>query len=101
MSGGRPEFRAETVGGRYRRFRLAVLRSTEVCCICGGTVDRTVPPRHPRAPSLEHKISLKLGGQAMDWENAGVAHYGCNSSRGDGTSRSNRRNGHHGTSESW
>lgn len=90
MSGGRPAFRAKTIGAAYRRFRDAVLRSTDQCCIVpclmgGVPVRRDVAPNDPLYATLQHHVPLALGGKPRDWNNAGVAHLRCNVTLGDGT----------------
>lgn len=71
-------------GGRpYERLKKLIYQR-EVCWICGKPCQYDVGPRHPMAPSVDHRIPLKHGGHPTAVENAELAHYGCNSSRKDG-----------------
>lgn len=62
-----------------------MIYAREVCWICGGSVRYDLGPRHPLAPSVDHLVPLSLGGHPLDPQNAELAHYGCNSRRGNGT----------------
>jgi 5-methylcytosine-specific restriction endonuclease McrA len=60
------------------------------CQICGEKVDCSVPPDHPRAPTLDHIHPLKVPGDTTGelggthtYDNVRTAHYGCNSARGN------------------
>lgn len=76
-------------GGRpYERLKKEIYKRV-ICWICGKPVDYTVPPRHPMAPSVDHRVPLhppdgSPGGHPTDPRNAELAHYGCNSRRGNG-----------------
>jgi 5-methylcytosine-specific restriction endonuclease McrA len=79
-------------GGRpYERLKK-VIYAREICWLCGKPVNYDVPPRHPLAPSVDHVIPLhpadgSPGGHPTAIENAQLAHYGCNSARGNGSRR--------------
>jgi 5-methylcytosine-specific restriction endonuclease McrA len=46
----------------------------------------TWPARHPRSPSVDHIVPLSLDPtRGNDPANLRAMHFGCNSSRGDGT----------------
>lgn len=71
-------------GGRpYERLKK-IIYPRVICWICGKPVDYTVHPRHPQAPSVDHRMPLARGGHPTDPGNAELAHYGCNSARGAG-----------------
>lgn len=55
------------------------------CEICGKPCRYDLGPRHPLAPSVDHIIPLSMGGHPTAVGNARLVHYGCNSSRGNGT----------------
>jgi hypothetical protein len=91
-------------GNPYWKARQKVLANATHCAICGGELDFNALPRSPRSPSVDHIITLKALRQyppterhrlSTSPENMRPAHYGCNSSRGDGrttnTSTARRR----------
>lgn len=57
-------------------------RDGGACHICGGPVDLSAPPRSPAAPTIDHVTPLSRGGKHTP-ENVRLAHYGCNSRKGD------------------
>lgn len=77
-------------GAAYERLKRAVYKR-EICWLCGKPVQYDVGPRHPLAPSLDHRHPLNKGGDLLDPDNAELAHYGCNSARHDNPVSSARR----------
>jgi 5-methylcytosine-specific restriction endonuclease McrA len=71
-------------GRPWRRIRARVIASSDICWICQERVDKTLPARHPRSASVDHVNAINLGGALRDPANLRLAHYGCNSRRGDG-----------------
>jgi 5-methylcytosine-specific restriction endonuclease McrA len=69
---------------RWKTLRRRLVRSAEVCAICGRLLDRTAPARSRWSPSVDHIVPLHLGGAPFDPSNLRVTHFGCNSSRGVG-----------------
>jgi 5-methylcytosine-specific restriction endonuclease McrA len=58
------------------------------CEKCHQLIDPpgTWPHRHPKSPSVDHRVPLsKDRALAHDRNNLRAMHYGCNSARGDGT----------------
>jgi len=53
------------------------------CWLCNEQIVFHLRPRHPLGPSLDHVVPLAKGGSLLAPGNARLAHYGCNSSRGD------------------
>lgn len=53
-----------------------------ICQLCLGLVDKTVRPNHPNAPSVDHIIPVSKGGDNT-FQNIQLAHYGCNSRKGN------------------
>lgn len=74
-------------GGRPFERLKKVIYAREICWLCGKPVRYDVGPRHPLAPSVDHLIPLSKGGHPTAIENAELAHYGCNSARGNGSNR--------------
>jgi 5-methylcytosine-specific restriction endonuclease McrA len=58
------------------------IRDNWTCALCNGSVDSSFEGRHPKAPSLDHIIPLSKGGP-HSYENVQLAHYGCNSRKGN------------------
>jgi 5-methylcytosine-specific restriction endonuclease McrA len=85
-------------GRPWQRIRRAVIGLTLTrgtpCPRCHRALDPdgTWPDRHPLSLSVDHIVPLSIAPQrAHDMSNLRVMHYGCNSSRGDGTSERIRR----------
>lgn len=84
---------------RYRRlraiFRDDCRRNDVGCCwtvngTCrypGQPIAWEDPPRTPRTFTVEHLTPRSLGGSRDDPANWACSHYGCNSARGNGTTR--------------
>jgi len=51
------------------------------CWLCGGAVDRDVPPSFPGAPSVDHVVPRARGGTGTA-ANLRLAHRRCNTRRG-------------------
>lgn len=78
--------RRAAVAGPGRKtlgFRSVAERDRWVCQLCGEPVsqDETVP--HPLAPTMDHVVPLARGG-AHEMGNVQLAHFICNSVKGDG-----------------
>lgn len=69
-------------GRPWRTLQARVFAEETHCHLCGEWVDQLLPPRHPRARSVDHLISLESGGPPLDRSNVRLAHLGCNSRRG-------------------
>lgn len=79
---GNPAVR-EWVGNNRTEIQRQVYASSDVCCHCGKLVDFDADPRSRWAPSVEHYEPRSKGGDPFDLANCGLAHYGCNSKRGN------------------
>lgn len=77
-------------GRPWRRLQAQVYATETHCHLCGEWVDPTLPKNHRRARSVDHLIPLSLGGPPLDRDNARLAHIGCNSRRGNGTTTMRR-----------
>lgn len=58
------------------------LRDGWRCQICGGQVDKRSKVPHPKAPTMDHIIPVSLGGPHTR-QNLRLAHFLCNSKRGN------------------
>ena len=65
--------------------RLAVYERDGWCCqLCGLSVDRNAAVPQPLAPTLDHIIPIAKGGPHT-YTNVQLAHFACNSRKGDAT----------------
>lgn len=67
---------------RKGRWRLIGPRDEWRCWLCGHTVDAEIKHPHPMSPSVDHVQPIVLGGADTD-DNLRLAHFSCNSRRGD------------------
>lgn len=56
----------------------------EPCARCGKPIDWTAAPRTPSSYTADH-VTPTIQGGSDRLSNLRTMHYGCNSSRGDGT----------------
>lgn len=75
-------------GGRpWQRIKDELFVPGVVCWLCGEPIEFGLRRNHPRGPSVDHVISLDMGGHPTARENTRPAHFGCNSRKGSGRSR--------------
>lgn len=86
---------------RYKRLAAWVYRAYDVCCICGGPVDKTLRFPDPKSRSLEHLTPIADGGDPYDPANAALAHLGCNSRKGQAMQHRGQRSSLGTPSRSW
>lgn len=72
-------------GPRALSFHAIAERDQWRCQLCGSPVGPASAWPHPLAPTLDHIIPLAFGG-THDAANAQLAHFRCNSLKGDGVS---------------
>lgn len=77
-------------GHRRRQLRAQVLAEEDVCWLCGGPVDKTLPAGHPMAPELDEVLPVSHGGSPYDRANVRLSHRLHNQQRGAGL-RAGRR----------
>ena len=61
-------------GHRRRELRKRVLASKDVCGICGGLVDKTLPHLDPMAPEVDEVVPVSMGGDPLARANVRLAH---------------------------
>jgi len=68
--------------GQFRteleRNRLIILRTQNICGICGQPVDKTRKNPDPLAPTIDHIIPVSKGGHPSELANLQLAHRWCN-----------------------
>lgn len=77
--------RTAGAGNKTLSFRSVAERDGWTCQLCGGTVNPTLTVPHPMAATLDHVIPLSMGGEHSE-ANGQLAHFLCNSRKGDGAS---------------
>ena len=78
--------RADRIGEHrtaYEKNRLIILKTQEICGICGGLVDKKIKPPHPLSPTVDHIIPIAKGGNPSALENLQLAHRWCNRQKSD------------------
>lgn len=68
---------------RWAQLKAQVYAEETACHLCGGTWFTDIA-RHRLSRSVDHVIPRSLGGNMWDRTNLRLAHYGCNSRRGNG-----------------
>ena len=77
------KFRSSAAWKRARRIVLSEEDTCGAVCNgffigCGRIVDKTLPPRLPGSPEVDHLIPLELGGDPIARENLTLMHKSCN-----------------------
>ena len=78
--------RPDRVGNQRTAFdknRMIILRTQEVCGICGTPVDKTLRSPHPLSPTVDHIIPVSKGGHPSALDNLQLAHRICNRAKAD------------------
>lgn len=57
-------------------------RDNGICHLCNNIVDKAYPPRHKMSASIDHVTPISRGGTDTK-DNIKLAHYGCNSRKGN------------------
>ena len=72
------EFRTE-----FEKNRRIILRTQQLCGICGQPVDMSRRYPDPLSPTVDHIIPLAKGGHPSDLANLQLAHRWCNRAKSD------------------
>lgn len=67
----------------YAKNKKTILKSQDVCGICGRLVDKTLKYPNPMCATVDHIIPLNKGGHPSDLENLQLAHLFCNRQKSD------------------
>ena len=62
--------------------KIVYERDNGICGLCGEIIDINHKSPHPKSLTLDHIIPLSKGGK-HSYDNVQVAHYSCNSSKGN------------------
>lgn len=78
--------RADRVGKHRVAFdknKKILLRTQNVCGICGKPINVNLNPPDPMAPVVDHIIPIAKGGHPSDINNLQLAHWTCNRQKSD------------------
>lgn len=67
----------------FESAKKKILKTQEVCGICGKPVDKSLKFPHPLSASIDHIIPIDKGGSASDIDNLQLAHLCCNRQKSD------------------
>lgn len=67
----------------FERNKKIILKTQNVCGICGNPVDMSLKYPDPLAPCIDHIIPVAKGGHPSDIDNLQLAHWTCNRQKSD------------------
>lgn len=67
----------------FEKNKKIILKTQNVCGICGQPVDTHLKYPHPLAPVIDHIIPINKGGHPSDITNLQLAHWTCNRQKSD------------------
>ena len=67
----------------FDKNKKIILKTQNVCGICGYPVDVTLKPPNPMAPVIDHIIPISKHGHPSDINNLQLAHSACNRQKSD------------------
>ena len=67
----------------YERNRKRILKTQNICGLCGYPVDVTLKPPNPMAPAIDHIIPVSKGGHPSAINNLQLTHSTCNRQKSD------------------
>ena len=67
----------------FERNKKIILKTQNVCGICGKPVDLSLKPPNPLAPCIDHIVPVSKGGHPSDIKNLQIAHCCCNRAKSD------------------
>ena len=78
----RPDRQGEHRRAFERNSRI-ILKTREICGICGRPVNKKLRYPDPMAPSVDHIIPVSRGGHPSDIDNLQLSHWICNRQKSD------------------
>jgi 5-methylcytosine-specific restriction endonuclease McrA len=82
MTGLRPD-RKGSHRTNYEKNKRIILKTQNVCGICGKPVDMSLKYGDPMAPCVDHIIPIAKGGHPSDISNLQLSHWTCNRQKSD------------------
>ena len=67
----------------FNKNKQRILKTQNVCGICGKPVDTHLKYPDPLAPVIDHIIPVAKGGHPSDLANLQLAHWSCNRQKSD------------------
>lgn len=67
----------------FERNKKRLLKSENVCGICGKPIDMSLKSPHPMSACIDHIIPVSKGGHPSDIDNLQLAHWACNRQKSD------------------
>lgn len=67
--------------GIFKKNKKILLKTAEICALCGGYIDKSLKYPHPMSASVDHIVPVKRGGKST-LDNLQVTHLVCNLNKG-------------------
>lgn len=67
----------------FEKNRKRILKTANVCAICGKPVNKKLKAPDPMSPVIDHIIPVSKGGHPSAIENLQLAHWTCNRQKSD------------------
>lgn len=67
----------------FEKNKKRLLKSENVCGICGKPIDMSLKYPHPMSPCIDHIVPISKGGHPSDIDNLQLAHWSCNRAKSD------------------
>lgn len=67
----------------FEKNKRRLMKSDNVCGICGKPIDMSLKSPHPMSPCIDHIIPVSKGGHPSDIDNLQLAHWTCNRQKSD------------------
>lgn len=68
---------------QFEKNKRRLLKSSNVCGICGRPIDMSLKAPHPMSACIDHIIPVSKGGHPSDIDNLQLAHWTCNRQKAD------------------
>lgn len=67
----------------FEKNKKVILKTRNICGICGHPVDKSLKYPHPMSPVIDHIIPIIKNGHPSDIDNLQLAHWQCNRQKSD------------------
>lgn len=67
----------------FEKNKNIILKTKNICGICGLPVDKSLKYPHPLSPVIDHVIPINRNGHPSDIRNLQLAHWQCNRQKSD------------------